>query len=265
MRYPGGKNAAGTYQKLINLMPPHEVYVEPFLGSGAVMRRKIPAKLNIGIDLDPEIIAASVDIAVNAGGGPLRLVDILSPVASVSILDAPLDGVPHFHFVCAEALDCLSNFTYSGKELIYLDPPYLMETRKSGPLYRFELSAKDHANLLWMIVSLPCMVMISGYWSKLYADTLRKWNSIHFPAMTRGGKMAEEWVWFNYPPPVTLHDYRFLGNTFRDRERLKRRIGRWRARLGRMNELERKALLEAIDEVWAREVHHRDTETPGKP
>jgi len=32
--------------------PPHEVYIEPFLGGGAIMRQKRPALLNIGLDLD---------------------------------------------------------------------------------------------------------------------------------------------------------------------------------------------------------------------
>jgi hypothetical protein len=52
MSYPGGKNGSGVYQTLINLMPPHDVYIEPFLGGAAIMRLKRPARLNIGIDLD---------------------------------------------------------------------------------------------------------------------------------------------------------------------------------------------------------------------
>ena len=54
MRYPGGKFRC--FQKLINLMPPHRVYIETHLGGGAVLRHKIPAEFNIGIDRDPEAI-----------------------------------------------------------------------------------------------------------------------------------------------------------------------------------------------------------------
>ena len=33
-----------------------------------------------------------------------------------------------------------------------------------------------------------------------------------------------EWLLMNYSAPVELHDYRYLGNTFRDRERIKRKV-----------------------------------------
>ena len=35
--YPGGKSGSGVYQQLINLMPPHKIYIEAFLGGGAIM------------------------------------------------------------------------------------------------------------------------------------------------------------------------------------------------------------------------------------
>lgn len=51
--YPGGK--ARLHQWLINRIPPHSVFVSTHLGNCAVMRYKRPAKLNIGIDLDPAV------------------------------------------------------------------------------------------------------------------------------------------------------------------------------------------------------------------
>src|SRR5579883_3303215 len=50
--YPGGKAGDGVFQRIINLMPPHQVYIEPFFGGGAIMRLKRPARVNIGIDRD---------------------------------------------------------------------------------------------------------------------------------------------------------------------------------------------------------------------
>ena len=31
-----------------------------------------------------------------------------------------------------------------------------------------------------------------------------------------------EYLWCNYPAPMALHDYRYLGKDFRERERIKR-------------------------------------------
>lgn len=53
-RYPGGKG--GVFQRLINLMPSHEVYIESHLGGGAVMRNKRPAERNMGIEIDLKVI-----------------------------------------------------------------------------------------------------------------------------------------------------------------------------------------------------------------
>ena len=52
--YPGGKGK--TYQHLINLMPPHKKYIEPFLGSGIVIKNKLKAKINIGNDINKNCI-----------------------------------------------------------------------------------------------------------------------------------------------------------------------------------------------------------------
>lgn len=93
--------------------------------------------------------------------------------------------------------------------------------------------------------------MISGYWTSLYASRLATWNSVSFQAMTRGGRLGTEWLWYNFPTPIQLHDYRYLGENFRERERIKRKKSRWVARLERMPALEKMALLSAI-----RDVHH---------
>lgn len=65
--YPGGKNGAGVFQMIINHMPPHRVYLEPFAGGAAVLRLKRPAALSIAADRDPAAIEAA--IAALAGTG----------------------------------------------------------------------------------------------------------------------------------------------------------------------------------------------------
>ena len=262
MSYPGGKNGAGVYQKIINLMPPHDRYIEPFLGGGAVLKLKLPARENIGCDLvTSQVSAVSAELArsgVAAGsivtgdggcrrGSPVPTMRTYTPDSTMEASSArKSDGIRYRLFRgCAIAL-LQDAAAFTARDLVYCDPPYLMETRKGRKLYEYELSDVDHRRLLRCIQDLPCMVMISGYWSSLYADMLQGWNSISFEAMTRGGHTATEWLWFNFPPPLELHDYRYLGDNFRERERIKRKRLRWAARLQRMPILEKQSLLWAM-------------------
>lgn len=77
---------------------------------------------------------------------------------------------------------------------------------------------------------------------------LKGWHAASFQAATRGTPAAE-WVWYNFERPVELHDYRFLGSDYRERERIKRKKKRWVERLKRQPILERQALLAAIQET----------------
>lgn len=218
MNYPGGKG--GVYQKLINLMPPHEVYIETHLGGGAVMRYKNPAKRNIGIEIDSEVI------------------ELWSNNESLE-----------FELVHDDAINFLGSYGFTGKELVYCDPPYLRETRKKyARMYKYEYTRKQHIKLLEAIKTLPCRVMISGYESKLYTDYLKGWHSHSYVAGCHHG-VATEWVWMNYPIPMELHDYRYLGDGFRERERIKKKTNRWVGKLKSMPVLERQALLSAINSI----------------
>ena len=219
-------------------MPPHAAYIAPFLGEDAVMQRKRPAALNIGIDKDAEVIARwhPATPIVNGDGVP-------DPLAE--------NDEARFHFRAGDGIGFLETYPFNGDELVYCDPPYMMETRKSKrDLYRYELDDHDHKRLLQVLTSLPCMVMVSGYHSELYAQALDGWHTVTFQAMTRSGKPATEWLWMNYPPPVALHEYSFLGSDYRERERIKRKKQRWINKLSTMPVLERRVLLAALREAW---------------
>ncbi len=263
--YPGGKGGSGVYQQIINLIPPHDVYIETHLGAGSILRHKRPAPLNIGIDLDPKVIECwtRADItktsdaprgsnttkkAVPAraklkSAGHVKNNGAGSGTVSPEIPSG--DGEQSFSFINDDASSFLKKYKFTGNEFVYVDPPYLMETRKGGKLYDFEYTTRDHLTLLDILKYLPCMVMVSGYWSSLYSEMLQGWNSHSFEAQTRHG-MATEWLWFNYPAPEKLHDYSYLGNTFRDRERIKKKRDRWVARLLRTPAMERNAIFHAL-------------------
>jgi DNA adenine methylase len=219
--YPGGKAQPGIYQRIINQMPPHRVYVEAFLGGGAVMKAKRPAAINIGLDLDRSAIAGFGDMIA----GEPQLIE-------------------------GDGIGFLESYPWRGDELVYCDPPYLFSTRREHrPIYRCELEDKDHLRFLAVAKQIPAPVIISGYWSEMYARELAGWRTISFQAVTRGGSLATEWLWMNYPEPAELHDYRYLGESFRERERIKRKISRWVSRLERMPILERRALSAALAKV----------------
>ena len=260
MPYPGGKAGAGVYQRIINQIPPHEVYVEPFLGDGAVLRRKRPAARSVGIEIDPDIAAG---LAAESAGGGLVL-DLASPVPTWQKAGAEvevhqccgIEWLKHafglhrlprpLHPPAAAAV--AGNGGVVPGWFVYCDPPYLLSTRRSGPIYRHELTEAQHVELLGVITRLPCPVAISGYWSPLYAETLQSWRSISFMAQTRGGRPAREHLWMNYPEPAELHDYRYLGGEKRERERIARKVRTWSAGLRRLPRLERQAIVDAITE-----------------
>jgi hypothetical protein len=255
-RYPGGKGGAGVYQTLINLIPPHEVYIETHLGGGAIMRYKKPAKYNIGIDIDPDVIELwKTRGNIGISGDCFRTGSPLSPMGSKLDKNNDASRTPivkntdeswYRNFKNVDASSFLKKLNFAGNEFIYSDPPYLMETRKGGKLYNFEYTEGDHVKLLETLKTLSCMVMISGYYSELYNDMLQGWNTHSFTAQTRQGP-ATEWVWMNYPKPKELHDYSFLGKNFRERERITRKIKRWTNRLKKLPALERRAILESIN------------------
>ena len=231
-------NDADCRQSLINLMPPHEVYIEPFLGSGAVLRRKRPAACsNVGIDCDPRAIAAFSEFRVPS----LRLVTGDSRQYLREYFGLSRERSPAFASHVRFMMRAHEN------HLVYADPPYLGSTRKGRRRYAYELMTEtEHIELLRILTSLPAMVMISGYRSELYDRTLRDWRRVEIASMTHGGPRWES-VWMNYPEPCELHDYRFLGRDCYDRLRIRRKIARHVGKLRKLPALERAAILKALN------------------
>lgn len=212
MRYPGGKGR--SYPQLINLMPKHTTYVETHLGGGAVMRRKRPAERQVGIEIDPMVVARWRS-----------------------------KGKLAFDLIEADALTWLQSNPLDEGALVYADPPYLPSTRKQEKVYRFDYIERDHQLLLEVLKQQRCMVMISGYRSRLYDDTLKGWNCHSFFAKAHDG-LREEMVWFNFDPPNELHDPEHMGRNFRERETISRRRTRLQHRIGSISLPEQHALLD---------------------
>lgn len=218
--YFGSKATSGLCQPIIAMMPPHDTYIETHLGGGAIMRRKPPALYNIAIDLDPET---------------LRTFECDYPVEKVQ-------GCAH---------EFLSAYTFSGRELVYCDPPYLHYTRTSKRRYRFDYTEQDHIELLELLKKIPCSVMLSGYPSVFYDELLTDWGSLELQVMNQGGVRTEK-LWFNFTPD-RVHWPRYAGKNFTDRQRIKRKAETWGRRYHALPRAERLAVLSSIMAVEARE------------
>ena len=213
MGYFGSKAAPGLCQAIISLMPPHDLYIEAFLGGGAIMKRKPPAERSIGIDIDPAALGSF------SCGHPVEL-----------------------HHGCA--LRFLAEFPFRGSELIYCDPPYLRATRRSRRRYRFDWSEADHAALLDRLTALPCRAMASGHPSALYDEALSGWRRLEMQVMTHG-VVRTEVIWFNFAPD-RVHWAGCAGRNFTDRQRIKRKAANWARRYKAMPPGERLAVLAAV-------------------
>ena len=211
----GSKAAAGLWQAIIALMPPHSVYQEIHLGQGVIMKRKPPAQRNIGIDLDA------------------RAIERFS-------CDYPVELV---HGCCHEYV---SQFPYDGSELIFADPPYVRATRKAPQRYRYRCDYEDadHVELLELLCQVPCQVMICGYPSALYDEWIGDWNSLEMQVMNQAGVVTEK-IWFNFECDRVFWP-RYAGRNAMDRQRIRRRAESWSSRCREMPPAERLAILSAM-------------------
>lgn len=220
-KFFGSKAASGLYQPIIAMMPPHDTYIETHLGSGAIMKRKPAALHNIAIDLDPKV---------------LQKFKCEYPIEKVN----------------TSAHEFLSTYIFRGRELVYCDPPYLHYTRSSKRRYRFDYEEQDHIELLKILKSLPCSVMLSGYPSQLYDELLSDWGNFELQVMSQGGVRTEK-IWFNFTPD-RVHWSRYAGKNFTDRQRIKRKAATWGRRYQALPRYERLAVLSSMMDVEAQEM-----------
>lgn len=209
--YPGGKGR--SYQHIINLMPPHARYIETHVGGGAILRRKRRATRNVIIDLDPTVTGRWKALG--------------------------LDGVAVRE---GDALKIIPTLAVTADDLMYSDPPYLPESRRTRRYYRHDYDETDHVALLELLMTLPCKIVLSGYRNDLYDHRLADWTRTDYEALTHNGVVTES-AWTNFVPGPVLHDYRYIGSNFREREASRRRCDGLIQRIAAANPVERNAVL----------------------
>ena len=214
LKYPGAKNRLASW--ICSYIPPHQVYLEPYFGSGAVFFNKEPAKIETINDLHGEVVnyfkvirdkpeqltallqltpygrdeyESSFSIkeesdverarkfAVRCWQGfgssnlykngfrtsqqsnspyttkewrelPERLIQ-----ASKRLMNAQIENLP--------ALELINR--YNTEDIfIYVDPPYLLNTRKRN-LYYYEMSDSEHVKLLSLLKNHKGKILVSGW------------------------------------------------------------------------------------------------------
>lgn len=259
-RYPGSKWALAQW--IISFFPEgyeKMVYLEPFVGTGAVFFNKIPGAVETVNDLDSDIV--NVFRVMREQPDNLKRVLELTPysreeydlsfepcedplekarrfmVRTTQAIGAKMDGKCGWrnhkqmkiggtackwagitdtidvaatrlrgnttHLVQIEHMDALRLIErYDNSDvLMYLDPPYVRSSRKSGRLYTHEMDDAGHVKLLEFINKSQAKIVLSGYQSDLYDQYLHGWRSYSAMAQTTSGQMATETIWLNYEPP----------------------------------------------------------------
>ena len=257
--YNGSKSGNGVYQQIISIIPPHKVLVVPFLGHCGVVRNIMPADILIGMDASANVINSWCDFLLSSAFYNIGTKDLIlkygddcSVFAKTNSSRGNLPSIVVLKKCNAlEHLQSMASIFNFNDVVIYADPPYPFSSRKSNQrLYEHEMSNRSHYDLLSLLVEMTDLkykIAISTYDNPLYKNCLASWNKIDFSAGTRNGK-AIETVYFNYSlDNGVLHDYRFLGKNFKDRERIRLKIKRWCSRLQKLNPMERMAIISAIE------------------
>lgn len=262
LKWPGSKWSIG--EQIIEMMPKHNIYLEPFFGSGAVFFLKPTCNSEILNDLDSEVVNLFRTIRDNSE--MLAKEIYFTPYSreeykeSYKRKDKDLDNIekarqflvranmaragmqyyssswrhagpvlgaktkqrvsgdwnriPERILEAAErlkdaeienknALELIKK--YNRKDcLIYIDPPYLLSTRRQR-YYNVEMTEdKEHRELLELLKNHLGPVIISGYDSDLYQDILKGWNRKEISTNAEQGKQRTEVLWFNYTLPSQI-------------------------------------------------------------
>jgi DNA adenine methylase len=104
---------------------------------------------------------------------------------------------------------------YNRKEvLMYLDPPYVLSTRKNRRIYKREMPDEDHIRLCRLINESRAKIILSGYENELYEKHLKNFNKTGIKTKDEKGNTKLEVVCVNYPIPGSLFDFSELFSAY---------------------------------------------------
>jgi DNA adenine methylase len=111
---------------------------------------------------------------------------VSSWLSCIDSLPAIAERLLRVQIDCLDWRDCLT--TYDTPEtFFYCDPPYVPETRKDGG-YTYELTEKDHQEMVARLLTLQGQVILSGYPHPIYQPLrdagwdYHEWNTVCYTA-----------------------------------------------------------------------------------
>ena len=114
-----------------------------------------------------------------------------------------IDKLPEIHnrlsSVIIEHKDIMDLLDKYDKEttFMYLDPPYVKETRLSNQTYEVEMSNEEHIKMCERLLSFKGKILLSGYDNELYKILDSKFNKLSFES-PNANSSAIECLWKNY-------------------------------------------------------------------
>jgi len=156
-------------------------------------------------------------VGIMGSGNWSRNVNVSSSDCGASRYTAAIGRLPQIHNrlsrVQIEHRDFRDLFPVfiAPHTLIYCDPPYMHETRTADNKYKYEMTDKDHEDLLDALVKYPQMSILSGYDNDLYNDVLSDWRRVilstaNYKVMASAKRpKPNEILWLNPLAWDTLH------------------------------------------------------------
>jgi len=127
----------------------------------------------------------------------------------ISRWDSGIDGLGrvvarlrHVIFECRPAVEVMFRHD-DDNTVMYLDPPYLQETRVTKEGYgEYEMDRSDHIEILSQAKVSDALIAISGYDNDLYNHELKDWFRYEDKEKQLAGPrtMRQEILWTNYDP-----------------------------------------------------------------
>lgn len=81
--------------------------------------------------------------------------------------------------------------------LLYVDPPYVLRTRKGVKFYSHEMTDAEHLTLLDALDAHKGFVVLSGYAHPLYDERLQHWQRVTLQSVAEHGQLRTEVLWLN--------------------------------------------------------------------